>query len=285
MNAAAGRLAHPLTHRAGNEICAGMLQLCVHRATRRWIGAAICGITTGMDRSHNRRTILRGGIAAGIGLVLPTRAFASEGIGPDTIAPGETAAPLAGTFPSALSSVSATPTGLSLYERRVFDVAAKQAARVRNQLWRTDVVGIVDFAQPSWKPRLHFANLENGTIRSFLVAHGRGSDPAHSGWLQHFSNVPGSEATSRGAYLTAEWYKGKYGTSIRLVGLDNDNSMALPRAIVMHPAWYVGSFMIDKWGKLGRSEGCFAMSDTDFNDALWHLSGGRLLFADRIGEG
>lgn len=238
-----------------------------------------------MDRNHSRRKILKGGIVAGIGLALPSRAFASEGVVPESIMPGEVTAPLAGAFPNGLSSVPAAPTGLSLYERRVLDVASKQAARTRNHLWRSDVVGIVDFAQPSSKPRLHFANLENGTMRSFLVAHGRGSDPAHSGWLQSFSNVPGSEATSRGAYLTAEWYKGKYGTSIRLVGLDEDNSMALPRAIVMHPAWYVDTMMVEKWGKLGRSEGCFAMSNADFNEALWHLSGGRLLFADRIGEG
>jgi hypothetical protein len=138
---------------------------------------------------------------------------------------------------------------------------------------------------PSWKPRFHFANLENGTVRSFLTAHGRGSDPEHDGWLKNFSNVPGSEATSRGAYLTCEWYKGKYGTSIRLVGLDSDNSLALDRAIVMHSAWYVDQGMIAKWGKIGRSEGCFAMGPADFNEALWHLSGGRLLFADRIGDG
>ena len=59
--------------------------------------------------------------------------------------------------------------------------------------------------------------------------------------------------------------------------------MALDRAIVMHPAWYVDQTMIDKWGKLGRSEGCFAMAPGDFNEALWHLSGGRLLFADSLG--
>src|SRR3546814_2052998 len=78
---------------------------------------------------------------------------------------------------------------------------------------------------------------------------------------------------------------GKYGTSIRLAGLDPDNSLALARAIVMHPAWYVDQTMIDQWGKLGRSEGCFAMSNANFNEALWHLSGGRLLFAARIGAG
>ena len=122
----------------------------------------------------------------------------------------------------------------------------------------------------------------NGTVRSFLVAHGKGSDPEHDGWLKSFSNMPGSEATSRGSYLTCEWYNGKYGTSIRLVGLDQDNSQALARAIVMHPAKYVDAAMAATWGKIGRSEGCFAMSNADFNEALWHLSGGRLLYADRI---
>ena len=57
---------------------------------------------------------------------------------------------------------------------------------------------------------------------------------------------------------------------------------ALDRAIVMHPATYASPTWISKQGKLGRSEGCFAMAPDQFNEALWHLSGGRLLFADRI---
>ncbi|MAF29019.1 MAG: twin-arginine translocation pathway signal, partial [Croceicoccus sp.] len=32
-----------------------------------------------------------------------------------------------------------------------------------------------------------------------------------------------------------------------------------------------------------RSNGCFAMDPADFNQALWNLSGGRLLYADRLG--
>ena len=212
-----------------------------------------------MKNLWGRREFISGAMALGAGMALPGRALAA--------------------------SIGATPASTTPYERRILDVAAQQLQRVGDAVWRRDLVGIADFAQPSWKPRLHFANLENGSVRSFLLAHGRGSDPGHSGWLQNFSNRPGSLATSRGAFLTAEWYKGKYGTSIRLLGLDEDNSMALDRAIVMHPAWYVDTAMIDKWGKLGRSEGCFAMSNTNFNEALWHLSGGRLLYADRIGEG
>ncbi len=131
---------------------------------------------------------------------------------------------------------------------------------------------------------MHIVNLEDGSVRSLLTAHGKGSDRQHDGWLKNFSNVPGSEATSRGAYLTCEWYKGKYGTSVRLHGLDAENCHALERAIVMHPAWYVDPAMIDKWGKIGRSQGCFAFSNEDFNEVLYRLSGGRLIFADQIGE-
>ncbi|HMO68256.1 MAG TPA: murein L,D-transpeptidase catalytic domain family protein [Novosphingobium sp.] len=222
----------------------------------------------------NRRDLLAGGLAAGAALALPARAATDEN--------GSQLIPAFDTDAWGPSQPSATSRS---YATRILEVARREVSRVGETLWRRDIVGVADFAQPSSRPRLHFANLENGTVRSFLVAHGRGSDREHDGWLKHFSNVPGSEATSRGAYLTAEWYTGKYGTSIRLVGLDPDNHTALERAIVMHPAWYAAPEMIGKWGKLGRSEGCFAMAPGDFNEALWHLSGGRLLFADRIGEG
>lgn len=179
----------------------------------------------------------------------------------------------------------AQPFAIGERDRRVLDVARREIERAGSLLWRTDIAGIADFGMPSSAPRLHFADLETGTVRSFLVAHGKGSDPQHDGWLKWFSNRPGSNATSRGAYITYEWYKGKYGTSIRLGGLDADNSNALSRYIVMHSAWYAEPRMIEEWGKLGRSDGCFAMAPADFNEALWHLSGGRLLFADRLALG
>lgn len=230
-----------------------------------------------------RRDLILGGLALGGTLVLPGGASAraaqdgtleSEFDKAFGTAPGTPAPPLLPT------AVTASPA----YDRKILTIAARERDRAGSQLWRTDIVGIADFARPSTLPRLHFANLESGTVRSFYVAHGRGSDPEHSGFLQSFSNEPGSEATSRGAYITAEWYPGKYGTSIRLVGLDQTNSKARERAIVMHPAWYADPAMIARQGKLGRSEGCFAMSPEQFNEALWHLSGGRLLFADRIGD-
>jgi hypothetical protein len=230
-----------------------------------------------MSAGLKRRDVIRGGlIGAGAlalpALSLPTRALAD---------PLSDALPLSGDQAPAIT-LPPSPELAAAYERRVVEIARREVARAGDTLWRRDLAAIADFARPSYLPRFHFVNLENGTVRSFLVAHGRGSDPQHDGWLKMFSNQHGSLATSRGSYLTCEWYNGKYGTSIRLVGLDPDNSHALGRAIVVHPATYVDPSMISRWGKIGRSEGCFAMAPADFNEALWNLSGGRLLYADRI---
>ncbi len=195
---------------------------------------------------------------------------------------GIAASAAAVVFPPRVAAATYYP---SEQHRRVLALAKEKVEQHRAALWRTDVVGIADFAMPSSLPRFHFADLEKGEVRSFLVAHGRGSDPEHDGFLKTFSNEVGSLATSRGAYVTNEWYKGKYGTSIRLGGLSPDNTNVLDRAIVLHPAWYANSTMLEKWGKLGRSDGCFAMGEQDFNEALWHLSGGRLIYADRLGLG
>lgn len=227
----------------------------------------------------NRRDLIRGGLAAGATLALPARALADDLTSSFDRLFNKPAVPIAPAPPP----VPAPPADMAAYHRRILQIAQREIQKAGNKVWRRDIAGIADFAQQSALPRFHFANLENGTVRSFYVAHGRGSDPEHCGYLQSFSNVMGSNATSRGAYLTCEWYNGKYGTSIRLEGLDQDNSQALQRAIVMHPASYAAPSMIATYGKLGRSEGCFAMAPEQFNEALWHLSGGRLLYADRIG--
>lgn len=199
----------------------------------------------------DRRSFVKGTLAASAALALPARVAAQA-------APDERT-------------------------RRILDIAKREVERAGEVLWRRDIAGIADFGVHSAQRRFHFANLEEGSVRSFHVSHGVGSDAEHDGWLKSFSNVEGSNATSRGAYISWEWYTGRYGTSIRLGGLDPDNSNALPRAIVMHAAEYSRPEHVTRWGRLGRSNGCFAMGPEDFREALWHLSGGRLLFADRLG--
>jgi L,D-transpeptidase catalytic domain len=151
----------------------------------------------------------------------------------------------------------------------------------RDRIEYRDVVAVADFSLPSRAPRLYLVDLAGGSVRSHWVAHGRGSDPARTGWLERFSNEPHSNATAAGAYRTAGTYFGAHGRSIRLEGLDPTNSNAAARAIVVHAAWYVSATMIGRYGMLGRSQGCFAVSDASLEQLLTRLSPGHLIYADR----
>lgn len=162
--------------------------------------------------------------------------------------------------------------------RRAMDAFQRHGA----SLTARDMIAIADFSAPSREARFHLVDVLSGATTSLLVAHGRGSDPTHSGWLQRFSNQPGSAASSSGAYLTGNEYVGKHGRSRRLIGLDPENNNAEPRAIVVHSAWYVGAEMIRDHGKLGRSEGCFAVSEGDLAMVMERLGPGRLIYADKV---
>ena len=231
-----------------------------------------------MRAGINRRGLITGALAAGATAALPRFARADD--------LSQNFARIFNSLPGSAPNAGSVPTPsmstISRYSTKVIEIARRESARAGLLVPQRDVVAVADFARPSSLPRLHFVSLEAGTLRSFLVAHGRGSDPQGDGWLKYFSNAIGSDATSRGAYLVSDSYDGKYGTSLRLQGLDPDNSNAYDRAIVMHPAWYAAPDMLAKWGKLGRSEGCFAMDPAFFGQALASLNGGRLLFADRI---
>ncbi len=140
---------------------------------------------------------------------------------------------------------------------------------------------VVDFSQPSAAQRMLLVDETRGRKQLLRVAHGRGSDPDHSGWLRSFSNEPGSNASSRGAFVTGPTYIGAHGRSQRLTGLEPTNNNAEPRAIVIHGAWYCNDDVLQKTGKLGRSEGCFAVSEATIDPLLDWLGPGRLLYADK----
>lgn len=153
--------------------------------------------------------------------------------------------------------------------------------RHRPSIAHTDRIGIVDFSVMSRVPRFHIIDMMSGNSRTVLVAHGRGSDPEHRGWLERFSNDYGSNASSAGAYVTGETYDGKHGQSRRLIGLDPTNNNAEIRAIVIHAASYVSKDLIATQGKIGRSEGCLAVAADDLDAVLGMLGQGRLIYANR----
>lgn len=156
--------------------------------------------------------------------------------------------------------------------------------RHNGAFWSRDVVAVADFGMPSAVPRFHLIDLLAGTTESVRVTHGKGSDPDHTGLLQGFSDLPGSNATAAGAYLTGAAYVGAHGPSRRLIGLDPGNRNAAPRAIVMHAAWYAEPDVAARQGKLGRSDGCFAFAAADMARLLARMGPGRLLYAGRAGQ-
>jgi L,D-transpeptidase catalytic domain len=225
--------------------------------------------------SLNRREMLRLGAMGAAGAIISTAASSSV----LQYVPGPQGLdPLAPVPPAPQRPV--TPSAPAGIDPQLF--ARAKAALDQHQIYARDSMGIVDFSKPSAEPRFHVVDLRNGNVDSYRVAHGRGSDPAHSGYLQRFSNDFGSYATSNGTYVTTDYYDGKYGLSLRVRGLDWSNNNAEARAIVIHNAWYAEDDMIPMHGQLGRSEGCFAMSRKNQYEVMRKLAGGRMIYADKL---
>ena len=226
--------------------------------------------------SLNRREILRLGAAGAGGLLVSSAGLASTlpSSGAQTLPSlRDPLAPLAATPVAPTAPGGINP---ALFQR------AKAALDSRGFIRHRDFIGVVDFGLGSAEPRFHVVHLPSGQVETFRVAHGSGSDRAHTGFLDHFSNRPGSEATSNGAYMTADTYHGKYGLSMKVHGLDWTNNNAMARAIVIHNAWYAEPEMLSQHGKLGRSQGCFAFSRADQWKVMDRLGGGRLIYADKL---
>ena len=221
----------------------------------------------------DRRELLRLG-AAGAGGLLISSAASSVGIPlTNMVLPPITRDPFVPTVPAIV------PVGVNpMLFARAKAALANHGASIRYR----DTVGVVDFSLPSSEPRFHVINMLTGQVDSFRVAHGSGSDPDHSGFVERFSNDFGSHATSNGTYITADTYEGKYGLSMKVDGLDATNNNAEPRAIVIHNAWYAEDDMIPVHGKLGRSEGCFAFSRASQWQVMNRLGGGRMIYAEKL---
>ena len=227
--------------------------------------------------SLNRREMLRLGACGATAAIISTAA--SSSVLPSLLAQPAASDPLA-PLPAQPQAQILTPTAPAGIDPQLF--AKAKAALDQHRIYPRDTIGIVDFSKPSSEPRFFLVDMASGNVESHLVCHGRGSDPAHSGYLERFSNDFGSYASSNGAYTTGDYYQGKYGLSLRVDGLDWSNSNADARAIVIHNAWYAEPEMLQQHGQLGRSEGCFAMPKASQYQVMRKLAGGRMIYADKL---
>jgi hypothetical protein len=120
------------------------------------------------------------------------------------------------------------------------------------------IVTLIDYSLPSHQDRLWVIDLEKDSVLFHSrVAHGRNSGEVLP---TIFSNTPHSLMSSQGFFITGESYLGKHGYSLRLDGVESGiNDKARQRAIVIHPASYVSTEFITRYGRLGRSWGCPAL--------------------------
>lgn len=184
----------------------------------------------------------------------------------------------------------------SLFDRRlsdgryVFDVFVEQGIprEPLNLLFRffdyndgripnTTYAVLVDYSLLSTEKRFYLLNLRTAIVERFHVAHG-----IRSGVLQArmFSNLSDSWKSSLGFYYAKGTYiSEKNGLSLYLDGIDRSNSNARYRTIVLHGASYVSEEFISANGRLGWSEGCFAVGLSYVDYLVNLLKNGSVLFS------
>ena len=162
-------------------------------------------------------------------------------------------------------------------------LAGYSALKEQGKVTRDGILTVIDFDRPSVDERLFVIDVNQGKLLySALVAHGSGSG---ENYAQSFSNVPGSRQSSLGFFTTGQTYDGKNGYSLRLQGLESGlNDNAESRSIVIHGADYVSYDFIKKHGRLGRSEGCPALSFDAFQQVIDLIKGGSCLFIYHDGK-
>ena len=124
---------------------------------------------------------------------------------------------------------SASPENVAvrnLIAKRSLEYSAK------NKL-STEYCFLVDMSLPSGRNRCFVYDLKkNSIVYSGLVAHGSCNETFLA--RPRFSNESRSGCSSVGKYQVGQFYTGQYGKSYRLTGLDNTNSNAFNRAVVLH---------------------------------------------------
>lgn len=177
---------------------------------------------------------------------------------------------------TAVLAENAAAAGL---RNEVLDLALDAHARVKAAGGTSSsILTVIDYSLPSRERRLWVLDTETGAVlERELVAHGNqtGGDIATA-----FSNRAGSNQSSLGTFVTGKTYIGKHGKSLRLHGLDEGlNDRAFERAIVIHGADYVNEGIIAQLGRLGRSQGCPALSPAASARIIDRIRDGSVVFS------
>ena len=127
---------------------------------------------------------------------------------------------------------------------------------------------LINLAPHSGNYRFFGFNLETkDTLLKGLVAHGHCQSTENR--FAQFSNEFGSNCSSLGHYKVGGQYKGSFGISYKLHGLDSSNSNALSRYVVLHSHSCIPD---EEWeDDICQSEGCPTVSPIVFQKLIPYL--------------
>ena len=175
---------------------------------------------------------------------------------------------------SALAS-EVVPEGISA---EVWDhaLAAHKAATTAGKTTSLKLT-IIDYSRPATAKRLWVVDvISRAVLQTEYVAHGEGSGDLLP---TRFSNQDGTHQSSLGTFITGTTFTGIRGHSLRLHGLEpgiNDNAYA--RGIVIHGTPGVSAAKA-RQGKMGRTEGCPAVSSEAAARLIALIAHGTVVFA------
>ncbi|PZR29501.1 MAG: hypothetical protein DI535_01965 [Citrobacter freundii] len=148
--------------------------------------------------------------------------------------------------------------GLSYYPHQLLANRIERLSQLSARFgYSTKYAFLINLGLKSGKKRFLVLDLESkSVIASGLVAHGRGKEKFTLN--KKYSNRYGSSCSSLGLYKVGCCYKGDFGKSFRLIGLEKTNNNALNRAIVLHSMGCIPDEEIDY--PICQSEGCPSVS-------------------------
>lgn len=161
-----------------------------------------------------------------------------------------------------------------LYQKAVTYLQKHQSTFPNNRF-----VVMVDMRGTAAEKRFVLFDRQTSSVELHNTAHGTGSDPGNSGKAKYFSNKSDSRMTSLGVYKTGAtflWRNHPEGPTLRLQGLENTNSAAMARGILVHPANYVRD-----GGRSGRSWGCLALDPKIEKSVVAKIKGGAMLVVEK----
>lgn len=176
---------------------------------------------------------------------------------------------------SSLLASDVVPEGISA---EVWDhaLAAHQAATAAGRTTSLKLT-IIDYSKPATEKRLWVLDVvSRAVLQTEYVAHGEGSGDLLP---TRFSNQDGTHQSSLGTFITGSTFTGIRGHSLRLHGLEPGiNNNAYARGIVIHGTPGVSEAKA-RQGKMGRTEGCPAVSSEAARRLIALIAHGTVVFA------